>query len=394
MTVIVLEKRWAHHTKSGGYDHLARFLNAHQVQRAHLRWLPSKIVAKAWEYLYHDEVRLVDLLVDYRFEDRVAEEKAFWLALAKRARIVHVLYGDEQLNVLLRRASLLPGHLIATFHLPAEKSRERFERSQKRELNRLSGAVVVASAEVRAFASWLGPEKVMYVPHGIDTTAFPVGHGNDGQGTKLIFVGFFLRDFEVAHRVADRCAHERLNVTFDVVLPSYYFGYFTGCDNVALHSDIAEETLLALYQGADALFLPVTNATANNAILEALACGTPVISTDVGGIPDYVNEDCGWLLPVGDAEAAYQCIRQITENRELARAKRRAARAQAERFSWEQVAAQITAGYRRLLAGGNFASEPKSDLPRTCAGVEPQYRNPYDEEKVFLQRLRKSVDKR
>jgi glycosyltransferase involved in cell wall biosynthesis len=375
MTIIVLEKRWGHHTKSGGYDNLGRFLNGYRIRRAALTTLPGKIIAKTWAYTYADALDLLD----YRFEDRIAEEKAFWLAFAIRARIVHVLYGDEQLNVLLRRASLLPGHLIATFHLPAEKSRERFERSQKRELDRLSGAVVVASSEVRAFASWLGPEKVMYVPHGIDTTAFPIGHGNGGQGTKLLFVGFHLRDFEVAHRVADRCAHERLNVTFDVVLPSYYFGYFTGCGNVALHSDIAEETLLALYQGADALFLPITNATANNAILEALACGTPVISTDVGGIPDYVNEDCGWLLPVGDAEAAYQCIRQIAENRELARAKRRAARAQAERFSWEQVAAQITAGYRRLLAGGNFASEPKSDLPRLRAGAELQYRNPHDE---------------
>jgi glycosyltransferase involved in cell wall biosynthesis len=366
MSVIVLKKRWAHHTKSGGYDHLAKFLNGYRLGRTALTTLPGKIVAKAWQYFCSGKVDLVD----YGFGDRVAEEKAFWLALATRARIIHVLYGDEQLNVLLRRASLLPGHLIATFHLPAEKSRERFERRQKWELRRLSGAIVVASSEVQAFTSWLGPEKVMYVPHGIDTTAFPVGHGNDGQGTKLIFVGIHLRDFEVAHRVADRCAHERLNVTFDVVLPSYYFGYFTGCDNVALHSDIAQETLLALYQGADALFLPVTNATANNAILEALACGTPVISTDVGGIPDYVNEDCGWLLPLGDAEAAYQCVREIAENRELARAKRRAARAQAERFSWEQVAAQITAGYRRLLAGGTFARQPINRDSEDTSGKE------------------------
>jgi hypothetical protein len=61
MSVIVLEKRWRHHTKSGGYDNLGKFLNAHQVQRAHLRSLPSKILAKAWEYLYCDEVRLVGL---------------------------------------------------------------------------------------------------------------------------------------------------------------------------------------------------------------------------------------------------------------------------------------------------------------------------------------------
>jgi hypothetical protein len=53
-------------------------------------------------------------------------------------------------------------------------------------------------------------------------------------------------------------------------------------------------------------------------------------------------------LPLGDSEAAFQCVKWIAENRKLARAKRSAARAQAERFSWQQVAAQITAGYQRL----------------------------------------------
>ena len=103
------------------------------------------------------------------------------------------------------------------------------------------------------------------------------------------------------------------------------------------------------------MFLPDTSATANNAILDALACGTPVISTYVGGIPDDVDEDCGGLLPLGESEAAFQSVRRPAENRTLARAKRTAAHAQAERFSWQQVAAQITAAYRRPLSGGNFA---------------------------------------
>jgi glycosyltransferase involved in cell wall biosynthesis len=353
MTTIVIEKRWTHHTKSGGYDQLGKFLSAHRVQRSHLRSMPGKAAGKVWEHFYSH--KLSKNLLDYRFGDRIAEEKAYWLALATRARIVHVLYGDEQLNILLRRASLLPGHLIATFHLPAERTRERFEHNQKAELSRLSGAVVVASREVPSFATWLGSEKVMYVPHGIDTAAFPMGEGNDGQAMKLIFVGEHMRDFEIAHRVADRCARERLNATIDAIVPERCSGFFCGCDNVRVHSDISDEALIAFYQRADAMFLPVTSATANNSILEALSCGTPVISTDVGGIPDYVNEECGWLLPLGDNEAAFQCVKRLAEDRGLARAKRRAARAQAERFSWQQVAAQITAGYRRLLAGGNFA---------------------------------------
>lgn len=352
MRMICVEKRWDHHIGRGGYSRLADFLDGRVVRRTRFTSLPGKVAAKGWEYLYGDR----EHLFDYRFGDRLAEERAFWLALALRAQIIHVLYGDEQLDVLLRRAWLLPSHLIATFHLPAERTRDRFERIQRSELRRLSGAIVQASNEVAAFASWLGPEKVMFIPHGIDIAGFTVGNGPEHGTLRLIFVGLHMRDFEVAHRVVDRCARERLDVVFDIVLPAARFGFFTGCDNVRRHSGISDQALIELYGNADALFLPLTGATANNAVLEALACGTPVISTDVGGIRDYVDESCGWLLPPGDAEAAFQRVKMLAENRERARAKRAGARAQAEKFSWERVAAQITAGYRRLAGGGSFAA--------------------------------------
>jgi hypothetical protein len=64
-----------------------------------MRSLPGKIAGKTWEHFYSDDVS--ENLLDYRFGDRIAEEKAFWLAQATRARVVHVLYGDEQLNILL-----------------------------------------------------------------------------------------------------------------------------------------------------------------------------------------------------------------------------------------------------------------------------------------------------
>ena len=98
-----------------------------------------------------------------------------------------------------------------------------------------------------------------------------------------------MRDFEIAHYVADRCVHEGLDINIDVVLPKDRFSFFTGCANVNRHCKISDTALLELYRGADALFLPVTGGTANNAILEALASGTPVISTRIGGITDYVE---------------------------------------------------------------------------------------------------------
>ena len=149
-----------------------------------------------------------------------------------------------------------------------------------------------------------------------------------------MIVGEHLRDWLVIHRVIDEINHRGLDVEFHVVTDERIFPYFNGCANLVYHSQISETELIDLYRSADVLFLPVTNATANNSILEALACGTPVISTLVGGIPDYVNDECGWLLPVGDVVGHVNLIASLHGNRELARRRRQAARTQALKFDW------------------------------------------------------------
>jgi glycosyltransferase involved in cell wall biosynthesis len=84
-----------------------------------------------------------------------------------------------------------------------------------------------------------------------------------------------MRDFSLMHRVADSCAAQKLNVRFDAVVPQTDFSHFTGCTGVTCRTGISEQALIRLYQEADALFLPVIDSTANNSVLEAMACGTP-----------------------------------------------------------------------------------------------------------------------
>jgi len=350
-----VEKRWIHHLTAGGYDRLGEYVGTRRIRRTPMEAGVRKILAKGWELLRGHQPHLFD----YRLGDRIAEEKAFWLAWIMRAEIIHVLYGDEQLDTLLRRQPWLPGHLVATFHLPVARSRDRFERMQKKELSRLAGAVVVASCEVPDFVRWLGPEKVLFVPHGIDTAAFTPGPGNADGPVRLLFVGLHMRDFEVAHRVIDRCAREKLDVVFDVVLPAERFGVFIGCDNVRRHSQVSDAELIDLYRHAAALFLPLTGATANNAVLESLACGTPVISTRTGGIPDYVDPSCGWLLPPSDPDAVFECVKALVSDRDRVIAMRPAARRKAEGFDWNIIASTLRDAYRRLIDGKAFNADPQ-----------------------------------
>lgn len=60
--------------------------------------------------------------------------------------------------------------------------------------------------------------------------------------------------------------------------------------------------LALLYAMADAYVLPSLEENLPNVILESLACGTPVVAFDTGGIPDMIeHRKTGWLVPPGDA---------------------------------------------------------------------------------------------
>ena len=67
-------------------------------------------------------------------------------------------------------------------------------------------------------------------------------------------------------------------------------------------SGLNDAEFLEAYQGCSCLLQTVENATANNVILEAMACGKPVVAESVGGIPEYVDASCGILVERGDAE--------------------------------------------------------------------------------------------
>jgi glycosyltransferase involved in cell wall biosynthesis len=342
MRVIYLVKRWHMHTASGGYDRLATEAGGIEIRRKELKGFLSRICRKAWRTLTPSK----PYLIDYRFEDWLVERRLLLKCFVNPPDAVHVLYGDDQLDFLLRWRKLLRCSLIVTFHLPADQLTQRFEHFQANEIHGIDTVIVLSTAEIPRFQRWFGENKVAFVPHGIDTSKFlPANLNSDCTRLRLLFVGEHMRDWNVFHRVIDEVDRNCLDVHFDIVTRDDLFRHFTGCSNISLYSRIPESHLVELYQRADALFLPLTNATANNAVLEALACGVPIISTDVGGMPDYVSTDCGWLLPKGDVHSAVELIKELCLDKEIARSRRQNARAQALKFDWKQIVDRLSIVY-------------------------------------------------
>jgi len=85
--------------------------------------------------------------------------------------------------------------------------------------------------------------------------------------------------------------------------------------------------------------------TANNAVLEAMACGTPVMVNRIGGIPEYVDPGCNVVMPDKDPDAWIARVRGLAADRDSLGRMRPAVRVWAERFDWPRMAEP----YRRLF---------------------------------------------
>ena len=83
--------------------------------------------------------------------------------------------------------------------------------------------------------------------------------------------------------------------------------------------------------------------------VEALACGTPVVATNEGGLPDFINEQVGALVPVDDPQAlAGAIIAEIRQNTKQSKG-RYANEYAFENFTWKKQVARMVDLYRAAL---------------------------------------------
>jgi glycosyltransferase involved in cell wall biosynthesis len=114
----------------------------------------------------------------------------------------------------------------------------------------------------------------------------------------------------------------------------------------------AEERLALAYAAADVFALPTLAENLPNTALEALACGTPTVASDVGGIGDAIRDgETGLLVSPGDPAALASGLDRVLADAELAARLGATGRAVAEReYGAGREAADFAALYEELLA--------------------------------------------
>jgi len=115
---------------------------------------------------------------------------------------------------------------------------------------------------------------------------------------------------------------------------------------------IGHEQLPSYYAAADVCVIPSHYEPFGLVAIESMACGTPVVASDVGGLKFTVlSEETGLLVPPKDIDAFAQAIKRILNDELLAGKMRKKASANVnQRFGWRQVSIQLSDLYRRILA--------------------------------------------
>jgi glycosyltransferase involved in cell wall biosynthesis len=115
------------------------------------------------------------------------------------------------------------------------------------------------------------------------------------------------------------------------------------------------------YALADAVVLTSVNEGTPVSIIEALAAGRPVVTTDVGGVGDVVRDGVdGYLVDVGDADAMASRLAEIAGDPELAARLGASGRSRViERYAVTRLVDDVDRLYRALLAGTSSSSTPR-----------------------------------
>lgn len=266
-----------------------------------------------------------------------------------RVAVIDVYSGQAFLwaEAAARAAKLRGRPLVLALHggrLPefAERHGERVGR-----LLRLADAVVAPSGYLRdALGQWR--DEIAVIPNAIDTERYPFRLRTRAEA-RLVWLRSFHKTYNpvMAVKVLERVRAERPEARL-VMYGADKDGSFGRVREAArrlgveaaveLRGAIPKETVgWALAEGD--VFLNTTNIdNMPVSVVEAMACGLCVVSTDAGGVPYLVDDGVdGLLVKPGDADGMARAILRVLNEEGLSARLSAMARQKAERHDWSRV---------------------------------------------------------
>lgn len=223
----------------------------------------------------------------------------------------------------------------------------------KRNCHRAASILTVSEFTRVQIVEWAGvsPEKVANVSCGVDATYHPGGDVYGFPFPYLLCVSNRKRhknEFRIVEAFAKAGISKQVHLVFTGEITSELSDYIRrlGVDaHVHFTGAVPEAQLPSLYRGALALAFPSLYEGFGLPMLEAMACGTPVVTSNVTAMPE-VAADAALLVNPASTDEIAQAIKSIVCETQLRSQLREKGLARAAEFSWDKTIAKV----REVLA--------------------------------------------
>jgi glycosyltransferase involved in cell wall biosynthesis len=205
----------------------------------------------------------------------------------------------------------------------------------------------------------LDADRVAYIPHGVESRFFVPREYRSGEELRLLYAGtwldqrgiFYIRD--ALRSVAPKISELTMTFAGCGVAPEEIQQFFGTelAGRIIVRPIVPVERMPELYAEHDVFLFPSLVEGLPLVLLEAMASGMPVITTNTCGMADVVEDEFnGLLIPPANAQAMEAAILRIVHSMELRKKLGEAARETVKRYTWERAARQLEALYRHVLA--------------------------------------------
>jgi glycosyltransferase involved in cell wall biosynthesis len=343
--IYLVGSRFKHHAAHSGYEGFYRHLTIPLKAPIKLRYLPGM-----WGWRVDSTIGALARRPCYTLA-ALLSEVLFSFGMIARKAVHHAIYADTDLWLLPKVSRWTNNRLIATFHEPPATL--GFMAVDSRIVANLAAVVLVAEAQRIYFENLIDRDRIFVVPHGVDTEFFRPRLQCPSEPI-CITVGSHLRDFVTLKQAMELVWQVKPEAQFVAVglrhsNESQARTVFSGEEKrVQFFESISDDELRDKYQSARVALFSFQDATVNNAMLEAMACGLPVVATDVGGVREYLGS-AGTLCPPRDPGALARGVCELLDDASLASRLAHASRDRALQFNYAVVAAQMARVYSHVL---------------------------------------------
>lgn len=239
-------------------------------------------------------------------------------------------------------APLLPGMAALSRHY-AEKDEEL----------RLAEVVFVPSAHVKkTLAGVVAEAKIRIVPYGAPQVRphRPISRGS-GEKLKVLYVGLLSQSKGIGYLLdaVDRMG-SRVDLTMVGMRLRAHRRVDEACSRWRWIPSLPHDEVLALMQQAEVLVLPSLAEGCSLVVLEALACGLPVVVTPHSGSTDFIEDGRqGFMVPIRNSEAIAERLNVLAGDRQLLAEMSVRAQETATVYGWTRYRREMTDALKKVL---------------------------------------------